>query len=57
MRPPPRRPASLYPPPRADVIFLHMQEREAAERGQGRKPAGQVFYMPGASDAYVSGFR
>ncbi|KAI7840725.1 hypothetical protein COHA_005541 [Chlorella ohadii] len=45
-----------------DVIFLHMQasgyqEREAALRGMGDKPAGQVYYMPAASDAYVAGFR
>ncbi|PSC75151.1 Pheophorbide a oxygenase [Micractinium conductrix] len=40
-----------------DVIFLHMQEEEAARRGMGVKPAGQVFYMPAASDAYVMGFR
>jgi phenylpropionate dioxygenase-like ring-hydroxylating dioxygenase large terminal subunit len=40
-----------------DVIFLHMQERESALRGMGEKPAGQVYFMPAASDAYVAGFR
>lgn len=40
-----------------DIIFLHLQEAESARRGMGVKPAGQVYYMPAASDAYVSGFR
>ncbi|KAL4424531.1 hypothetical protein ABPG77_010111 [Micractinium sp. CCAP 211/92] len=40
-----------------DNIFLHMQEEESARRGMGVKPVGQVYYMPAASDAYVSGFR
>lgn len=38
-------------------IFLHIQEREAAKHGLGTKPVGQVYYMPGASDAYVIAFR
>ncbi|KAL4451506.1 hypothetical protein ABPG75_007168 [Micractinium tetrahymenae] len=40
-----------------DNIFLHMQEEESARRGMGVKPVSQVYYMPAASDAYVSGFR
>ncbi|EFN56079.1 hypothetical protein CHLNCDRAFT_145588 [Chlorella variabilis] len=48
-----------------DNIFLHMQaracflpaEQESVRRGMGEKPAGQVYYMPAASDAYVSAFR
>ena len=40
-----------------DNIFLHLQEREAVERGLTEKPIGQVYYMPGASDAYVVTFR
>lgn len=34
-----------------------MQERESVERGLTEKPIGQVYYMPGASDAYVATFR
>ena len=34
-----------------------MQEREAVQRGLTEKPIGQVYYMPGASDAYVATFR
>jgi hypothetical protein len=40
-----------------DNIFLHMQEREIVERGISEKPTGQVYYMPGASDSYVTVFR
>lgn len=50
------RHSSPLPPP-ADVIFLHMQEQEAVRRGMGAKPAGQVYFMPAASDAYVAAFR
>lgn len=38
-------------------IFLHLQERESVERGLTKKPIGQVYWMPGASDAYVATFR
>ena len=34
-----------------------MQEREAVQRGLTEKPLGQVYWMPGASDAYVATFR
>lgn len=40
-----------------DNIFLHMQEKEAVEHGLAEKPVGQVYWMPGASDAYVAAFR
>ncbi len=40
-----------------DNIFLHWQEREAARRGLGARPAGQVFFMPTPADAYVAAFR
>ncbi|KAH7622547.1 hypothetical protein Ndes2526B_g03378 [Nannochloris sp. 'desiccata'] len=40
-----------------DNIFLHLQERESVERGLTEKPIGQVYYMPGSSDAYVMAFR
>ena len=39
------------------MIFLHKQEEESARRGLGDKPVGQVYFMPGASDAYVAAFR
>lgn len=42
-----------------DVDFLHRQEAEAVRRGLGApgKPIGQVYFTPGASDAYVVAFR
>ncbi|KAK9812641.1 hypothetical protein WJX72_001174 [[Myrmecia] bisecta] len=40
-----------------DVIFLHKQEPESVAAGLANKPIGQVYHMPGASDAYVSAFR
>lgn len=41
-----------------DVSFLHMQEEQLVKRGGGGEaPIGKVYYMPGASDAYVAGFR
>jgi hypothetical protein len=40
-----------------DNVFLHMQERESVMRGLSQKPIGQVYYMPGVSDAYVIQFR
>lgn len=40
-----------------DVVFLHQQEPEAVRMGLGEKPVGQVYYMPGSSDSYVTAFR
>lgn len=40
-----------------DNIFLHLQEREIVANNISEKPVGQVFYMPGASDSYVTSFR
>jgi len=40
-----------------DNIFLHLQEQEVVKKNIADKPPGQVYYMPGASDAYVAAFR
>jgi hypothetical protein len=34
-----------------------MQEETSIKRGISSRPPGQVYHMPGASDAFVSGFR
>lgn len=39
------------------LALCGMQEQESVRRGMGEKPAGQVYYMPAASDAYVAAFR
>lgn len=40
-----------------DVVFLHAGETMAVAKGMGEKPMGQVYRMPGASDAFVAAFR
>ncbi len=40
-----------------DAIFLHLQEATAVSLGMGSRPMGQVYRMPGQSDAYVAAFR
>ncbi|KAL6778308.1 hypothetical protein ACKKBG_A17685 [Auxenochlorella protothecoides x Auxenochlorella symbiontica] len=40
-----------------DVVFLHLQEEKVVKAGLATKPPGQVYHMPGASDALVTAFR